>query len=52
MITRNQSKLIRKLRTRKRREGDAFLAEGIRLVEDLLAGDVDVKLVVCSSVLS
>ena len=52
MITRNQSKLIRKLRTRKRREEGAFLAEGIRLVEELLAGDVDVQLVISSPVLS
>ncbi len=52
MITRNQAKLIRKLRTRKRREEAAFLAEGIRLVEDLLASDVDVQLVVSSPLLA
>ncbi len=52
MITRNQSKLIRKLRTRKRREEGAFLAEGIRLVEELLASDVEVRLVVSSPALA
>ncbi len=52
MITRNQAKLIRRLRTRKRREEGAFLAEGVRVVDELLSADLDVQLVVSSPVLS
>jgi len=52
VITKNQAKLIRKLRTRKRRDEGAFLAEGIRLVEELLAGEMDVQLVVSSPALT
>jgi RNA methyltransferase, TrmH family len=52
VITRNQAKRIRRLRTRKRREEGAFLAEGIRLVEELLASELIVDLVVTVPTLS
>ena len=47
MITRAQTKLIRKLRSRKRRDQEeAFLVEGIRLVEELLVSSLDVSLLI------
>jgi TrmH family RNA methyltransferase len=47
VITRAQSKLIRRFKLRKRRdEEDAFLAEGVRLVEDLMASGWGIDLVV------
>ncbi len=46
MITRNQAKRINKLRTRKRRDEEAFLVEGVRLVEELLSSQLDVELTV------
>jgi TrmH family RNA methyltransferase len=47
MISRSQAKLIRKLKSRKRREQElAFLVEGVRLVEELLSSDWQVELVV------
>ncbi|TNF87414.1 MAG: RNA methyltransferase [Gammaproteobacteria bacterium] len=52
MITRNQAKRIRKLRTRKRREEGAFLVEGVRLAEDLIASRLEVELVVSSPTLA
>ncbi|MGD8700385.1 MAG: RNA methyltransferase [Gemmatimonadales bacterium] len=49
MISRAQAKLVRKLKSRKQREeAGAFLAEGVRLVEDLLASGWEVDLVVTS----
>lgn len=49
MLTRAQSKLIRKLRSRKQREATgAFLAEGVRIVEELLASGWDADLAVTS----
>jgi TrmH family RNA methyltransferase len=52
VITRNQAKRIRKLRTRKRRDEGAVLAEGVRLVEDLIASRLEVELVVSSPALA
>lgn len=52
MITRNQAKRIRKLRTRKRRDEAAVLVEGVRLVEELLASRLEVELVVSSPALA
>ena len=53
MISRAQAKLIRKLKSRKQREEvGAFLAEGVRLVEELLASGWDVELAVTSPVLT
>lgn len=47
MISHAQAKLIRRLKRRKRREEEgAFLVEGIRLTEELLASGADVELVV------
>lgn len=47
MITRTQTKLIQRLKRRKRRgEEDAFLVEGVRLVEELLGSGLSVRLVV------
>ena len=47
MITRTQTKLIRRLKRRKRREReDAFLVEGVRLMEELLESGLSVQLVV------
>jgi TrmH family RNA methyltransferase len=53
MISRNQAKLIRKLKSRKRREQElAFLVEGVRLVEELLSADWNVEFAVTAPVLS
>jgi len=53
MITHAQAKLIRRLKSRKRRgEEQAFLVEGVRLVEELLACDWDVEFVVVAPSLS
>ena len=52
MITSKQAKRIGKLRTRKRREEGAFLVEGVRLVEELLASDLEVELAVVSEAVS
>ncbi len=47
MITRNQAKRLRKLKSRRHRDEElAFLVEGVRLVEELLACRWDVELVV------
>ncbi|NIT63752.1 MAG: hypothetical protein GWO39_08180, partial [Gammaproteobacteria bacterium] len=51
VITRNQAKRIGRLRTRRRREEAAFLAEGIRVVEELLASRLAVELVVVAPTL-
>lgn len=49
MLTRAQAKLIRKLRSRKRREEqESFLVEGIRLVEDLLKSPIPIEWVATS----
>jgi TrmH family RNA methyltransferase len=49
MISRAQAKLIRKLKSRKQRdEIGAFLAEGVRLVEELLASGWEIELAVTS----
>lgn len=49
MITRNQAKLIHRLKSRKRRDReDAFLVEGVRLVEELFASGLKVELLVTS----
>lgn len=49
MISRAQSKLIRKLKSRKQREAmGAFLAEGVRIVEELLASGWDTEMAVTS----
>lgn len=49
MITRTRSKLIRKLKSRKQREATgAFLAEGVRIVEELLAAGWDIDFAVTS----
>jgi TrmH family RNA methyltransferase len=53
MISRSQAKLIRKLKSRKRREQElAFLVEGVRLVEELLSADWEVEFVVTAPGLS
>lgn len=53
MLTRAQAKLIRKLKSRKRREQEgAFLVEGVRLCEDLLASDLQVQLLVMGPALA
>jgi TrmH family RNA methyltransferase len=53
MITRAQAKLIRRLRSRKRREEEGrFLVEGVRLVEELLAAEEGVELIVTSPALA
>jgi TrmH family RNA methyltransferase len=53
MITRAQSKLIRKLKSRKHREtSGTFLAEGVRVVEELLASGWETELVVISPCLT
>jgi TrmH family RNA methyltransferase len=52
VITRSQAKQIRALKTRKRREAAAFLAEGIRVVEELLASPLEVEFVVVAPALS
>jgi TrmH family RNA methyltransferase len=53
MLTHDQAKLIRKLKSRKRREEEgAFLVEGVRLVEELMASDLDVELAVSAPALS
>lgn len=47
MISRSQAKLIRKLKSRKRREQElAFLVEGVRLVEELLSCGWEVEFAV------
>jgi TrmH family RNA methyltransferase len=51
MITRNQSKLIRNLRSRKRQETGKFLVEGVRLVEELLASDLEIDFLVTTPAL-
>ena len=49
MITQAQSKLIRKLKSRKQREAlGSFLAEGVRVVEELLASGWEAELAVTS----
>lgn len=49
MVSRSQSKLIRGLKARKHREAaDAFLVEGVRLMEEVLESDAIVELVVTS----
>lgn len=53
MISRSQAKLIRRLRSRKRRvEEEAFLTEGVRLVEELLTSGWPVQLVVTAPALT
>lgn len=53
MISRSQAKLIRKLKSRKRRDQElAFLVEGVRLVEELLACGWEVELAVSAPALS
>jgi len=53
MISRAQAKLIRKLKSRKRRDQElAFLVEGVRLVEELLASGWQVELAVTAPALS
>jgi TrmH family RNA methyltransferase len=53
MISRSQAKLIRKLKSRKRRDQElAFLVEGVRLVEELLASGWEVELAVVGPALS
>ena len=53
IITRNQAKLIRKLKSRKRRDDEgAFLIEGVRLTEELLASGWAIELVVTAPALS
>jgi len=53
MITHAQAKLIRRLKSRKRRDAElAFLVEGVRLVEELLACDWIVQFVVIAPSLS
>ncbi|UCC73408.1 MAG: RNA methyltransferase [Gemmatimonadota bacterium] len=53
MITRNQTKLIRRLKSRKRREEElAFLVEGVRLVEELLTSGWQIEFAVTAPVLS
>ncbi|CAN5719340.1 RNA methyltransferase [soil metagenome] len=50
MLTRREAKLLRALGQRKNREAEGcFLAEGVRVVEDLLASPLRVRLVVQSS---
>ncbi len=51
MITRNQAKRIGRLKTRRRRQEAAFLAEGIRVVEELLASRLTVEMVVVAPAL-
>ncbi len=52
MITQNQAKRIRALRTRKRRDEGAFLVEGVRLVEELLASRLEIELVILAPALA
>lgn len=53
MITHAQAKLIRSLRSRKRRDqGGSFLAEGVRLVEELLASGWPIDLIVTAPALA
>ena len=53
MITKSQAKLIRRLRARKRREGEkAFLIEGVRAVEELLRSELTIDLLVTAPNLS
>ncbi|MGD2153267.1 MAG: RNA methyltransferase, partial [Gemmatimonadales bacterium] len=53
MISRRQAKLIRKLKSRKRRDQElAFLVEGVRLVEELLASGWQVEFAVTAPALS
>lgn len=50
MLTRREARLLRGLHQRGFREAQgAFLAEGVRVVEDLLASGLPVHLLVCSS---
>lgn len=50
MLTRREAKQLRGLHQRKVREAEgAFLAEGVRVVEDLLASGLPVRLLACSS---
>jgi TrmH family RNA methyltransferase len=50
MLTRREAGLLRALHQRKHREQEgAFLVEGVRAVEDLLASPLPVRLVVCTS---
>ena len=52
MITAAESKLIRKLKSRKQRDREgAFLVEGVRLAEELFASALEVGLVVTSPTL-
>lgn len=53
MISQSQAKLIRKLKSRKRRDQElAFLVEGVRLVEELLASGWEVELALTAPALS
>jgi TrmH family RNA methyltransferase len=53
MISRSQAKLIRRLRSRKRRDQEeAFLLEGVRLVEELLVSGWPVELAVTAPALA
>jgi RNA methyltransferase, TrmH family len=50
VLTRRESRLVRALHRRRRRDAEGlFLAEGVRLVEDLLASPLEVRLAVASS---
>lgn len=50
MLTRREERLLRSLHQRKHREAErAFLVEGVRAVEDLLASPLPVRLCVCAS---
>jgi TrmH family RNA methyltransferase len=52
MLTRAQAKLIRKLKSRKRRDAAlTFLAEGVRLVEELETSDFEIEFVVTAPAL-
>lgn len=52
LITRNQAKRIDRLKTRRRREEGSFLAEGVRLVEALLASRLSVERVLVAPALA
>jgi RNA methyltransferase, TrmH family len=50
VLTRRESRLVRALHRRRGRDAEGlFLAEGVRLVEDLLASPLEVRLAVASS---
>lgn len=50
MLTRHEEKLLRALRQRRVREAErCFVAEGVRLVEDLLSSPISVRFLVVSS---